>query len=415
MNKFSRNSLSLAVAAHIIGGALLAQPVYAQGESEESEPVIEEIVVTGSHIRRSGYETRSPIQIIDRDQMMAEGASTVIDIAKNLTVNTGSFITQETGGLIGTAQFNVRGLGTGSTLTLINGRRAGKSATADGNGNQFFDVNQLPLMMIERIDVQTDGASATYGSEAVGGVVNIITRKGFDGAEFMVRAEDSSNSAHSFSGALGASSDTSNFTIYGTYYKQDRNSRSDFDWMTDRINPENRFYSSNGGPGNYQMALVDPSSGEYLGGSGSERPDPDCLDSGGVKTATSSRCRANFLDQVSIIPEEERIQVFAEGDIDISDSVKVYGEAHFSNNTIERSQGTSLFDRGLANGRMLIPADHPFNFWVDDGAGQLAYVDPSDWDNSIHTAVPLNVRGRPFGVEEFFSGQFEEDLEFRLN
>jgi iron complex outermembrane receptor protein len=415
MNKFDRTQLSLLVGAPMMICALLLQSAEVLGEPSNTVQEIEEVLVTGSHIRRSGYDGRSPIQVIDRDQMIAEGASTIIDVAKNLTVNTGSFITQETGGLIGTAQFNVRGLGTGSTLTLINGRRAGKSATADGNGNQFFDVNQLPLMMIERMDVQVDGASAIYGSDAVGGVVNIITRKGFEGAEFMVRAEDSTNSAYSISGALGTQSDSARFSMYGTYYKQDRNNRSDFSWLTDRIDPEARFYSSNGGPGNYRLALLDPITGDYLGGSGSEQADVDCLAAGGVKTATSSRCRANFLDQVSIIPEEERIQIFAEGDLDVNDSIKLFAEAHFSNNEINRTQGTSLFDKGLADGRLLVPANHPFNFWVDDGSGGISYIDPASWDNNVHTAVPLNVRGRPFGAEEFFSGPFDEDKEFRLN
>lgn len=393
-----------------------AQDQIANASDEADKPDDNVIVVTGSHIKRSGFEGRAPIQVLNREDIAEQGAGTIVDIAKDLTVNTGSFITQETGGLIGTAQFNVRGLGTGSTLTLINGRRAGKSATADGSGNQFFDINQLPLMVIDRIDVQTDGASATYGSEAVGGVVNIITRKGFDGLELMGRYENSSNSAYSINGALGLSDDRGSFAVYGTYYKQTRNSRTDFDWLTDRIAVENRFFSSNGAPGNYQLAILDPVTGAFQSRTGSEVPDPDCLAAGGVNIAGSSRCRANFVDQVSIIPEESRIQVFAEGDYEISDNVRVYAEASFSHNEINRTQGTSLYDRGLAGGRMLVPADHPFNFWVSDGGNGIMYVDPSQWDNNVNTAVPVAIRGRPFGVEEFYGDSpFNQDLEFRLN
>lgn len=416
---YSRKKWHSRVAALAAGTVLStggSVPVAIAQDGADADAIsFEEIVVTGSHIRRSGYESRAPIQVIGRDAFQQQGAATVIDIAKNLTVNTGSFITQETGSLIGTSQFNVRGLGTGSTLVLINGRRAGKSATADGSGNQFFDVNQLPLMVIDRIDVQTDGASATYGSEAVGGVVNIVTRKGFDGIEMMGRYENSSNSAYSINAAFGQEGERGSFALYGTYYHQTRNSRTDFDWLTDRISVENRFYSSNGMPGNFQLAELDPVTGAYVGASGSEQPDADCLAGGGVTIDGSSRCRSNFVDQVSIIPEESRIQLFGEGSYKISDTVRAYGEMHFSNNEISRTQGTSLFDKGEAGGRMLVPADHPFNFWVSDGAGGITYIDPSQWDNDVHTAVPLSVRGRPFGVEEFFGSDFDQDLEFRLN
>jgi iron complex outermembrane receptor protein len=70
---------------------------------------------------------------------------------------------------------------------LINGRRAGKSPLSDNLGNQFYDLNQLPLSMVKSVDIQTDGASAIYGSEAVAGVVNIVTRKGFEGLEISAR------------------------------------------------------------------------------------------------------------------------------------------------------------------------------------------------------------------------------------
>lgn len=411
-NKVMQSRLAVLAASTMISSGLICVSASAQDEDTITE--FDEIVVTGSHIRRSGYESRAPIQVIDRNAFQQQGASTIVDIARNLTVNTGSFITQETGSLIGTSQFNIRGLGPGSTLVLINGRRAGKSATADGSGNQFFDVNQLPLMVIERIDVQTDGASATYGSEAVGGVVNIVTRKDFDGLEMMGRYENSSNSAYSLNAAFGQEAERGSFALYGTYYNQTRNSRSDFDWLTERVS-DARFLSSNGMPGNFQQAILDLGTGAFAGTSGGENPDPDCIAGGGVTITGSNRCRANFRDQVSIIPEENRVQLFAEGNYNITDAIRAYGEMHFSNNEISRTQGTSLFDRGEAGGRMLVPADHPFNFWVSDGADGITYIDPSQWDNSIHTAVPLRVRGRPFGVEEFFDTDFDQDLEFRLN
>ncbi len=115
------------------------------------------------------------------------GAAQPVDVLQQLSVNSGSEYYNETNNRAGSSQFNVRNLGLGSTLTLINGKRAGIAPVASAGGTDFVDINQFPLAMIERIDVLTNGASATYGSQAVAGVANIITRKGYGlGAMAMV-------------------------------------------------------------------------------------------------------------------------------------------------------------------------------------------------------------------------------------
>lgn len=389
--------------------------VMAQSDTTDEDERIEEVVVTGTHIRRSGYEDRLPIAVVTRSDFIADGAGSMIDIVKFLPVNTGSFLVQETGNLIGTSQLNVRGLGSGSTLTLINGRRAGLSAVADGNGNQFFDINQLPLSMIERIDVQTDGASAIYGSEAVAGVANIITRKGFEGLEITARYEESSNSAYSISMASGAVGENSTVNLYATYYHSTRMNRTDFDWVVDRIDgggdPQlSNLVSGTGAPGSYTMALLDPVTGDYLGTSGSLVPDPDCEAAGGI--LRSGRCRHSFADQVSILPEEDRIQIFAEGEYQISFGVRAYTEMSYSDNRAHRTQGPNLFRNGIAGGSLLVPGDHPFNFFIDDGAGGISYIGPEAWDNNIHTGVALNCTCRPLGIE-FNGWNSEFDREYK--
>jgi iron complex outermembrane receptor protein len=417
MNTFSR--LLQAISRSSVA-AILVLGISQLAIAQESNDAVEEIVVTGSHIKRSGYEDRVPIAVIDRSDFEADGAATVIDIIKFLPVNTGSFLVQETGTLIGTSQMNVRGLGAGSTLTLINGRRAGLSAVADGNGNQFFDLNQLPLSMIERIDVQTDGASAIYGSEAVAGVANIVTRKGFEGLEVSARYEDAANSGYSFSFASGAVGDRSTVNLYGTYYHSTRRDRTHFDWIVDRIDgggdpSQSNLISGTGAPGSYRQAILDPITGEYLGTSGSLVPDPNCEAAGGF--LLSGRCRHSFADQAGILPEENRIQMFAEGEFELNSGARAYTELSFSQNDAERTAGPNLFRNGAAAGDILIPADHPFNFFVDDGAGGINYIDPQNWDNAIHTAVPLRCTCRPLGIE--FNGGpgggSEYDREYRLN
>ncbi len=427
--KNNKNKLALSIKKALFslgGGMVLALPLsFVSAQEPEKQEEVEKIVVTGSLIRGSaGYEENSPIQMVGREDFEMFAADTITDIAKNLTVSGGAEFQNESGTLIGTSQFNIRGLGLGSSLTLINGRRGGVSAVADGGGNQFFDINQLPLAMIKRIDILTDGASATYGSQAVAGVANIITRKGFEGFEIDVKYQESSNDALTFNLATGAKSDKATFNVYATYRTNERNDRDDFGWLKERLGhvgdlSTSKLLSGTGQPGSYQLATADPTTGLLTGSSGSTIPDPDCLEAGGIQrrdeagNVNDSRCRHTFFENVSVIPEMSAFQVFSEGSYFVNDKVELFLEGSFSQNRINRTNGPSLFSEGLAKGgNVLIPADHPFNFWTSDGDDSIQYVDPSQWDNSVHTPVPLRGILRPLGRSFNKSADREFDIDY---
>jgi iron complex outermembrane receptor protein len=392
----------------------ISHPAFAQDATDASSAAddvfIEEVIVTGSLIRRDST-ARAPLEVVDREDFNLQGASNVIDIARNLTVNSGSVLVQDTGTLVGTAQINLRGLGLGSTLTLINGRRAGIAPIADGGGNDFFDVNQLPLAMIERIDFLKDGASTTYGSQAVAGVANIITRKGFEGLELSARYEDSTNDAYSINlAAGGALNDRGHINVYATYYGQARGDRSDYDFLIERLggslqgvdpspSSSGPLTSSTGQPGSYTAAVTDPVTGVISPVSGSTLPDPNCEAAGGI--LVGARCRHDFFDQVSVIQDEERYQVFTEGDYSLTENLTVFWEGHFSRNRVKRTSGPGLFQNGLVEtGAILVPGDHPFNFFVadDTAASGLRYVDPANWDPATDSAVDIVCLCRPLGA-----------------
>ena len=382
---------------------------------EPTNKSVEEIVVTGSNIQRSGYTAISPVQVKNRDEMLAEGAKTITDFAINLPVNIGSEFQTESGDLIGTAQFNLRGLGLGSTLTLINGRRGGISTVADGGGNQFFDINQLPMSMIERVEFLTDGASAVYGSQAVAGVANIITRSNFEGLEFTIDGQSSDGPGvdqHQVGFAFGSSANgPTKVNIFGGYTSRNRADRSDFDFINERVlgngvPTASRTLSAFGAPGTYRAVNADGTAG-----TGGNFPDPDCEAAGGILKAPF--CRFSFADQVSVIPEESRLQLFGEANHELSDTLTVFVESSYSSNKISRTLGPYLFKHGtLKSGRMFIPGSHPFNFFVNNGSG-LEYIGPENWDNTIHTGADLELRGRPFG-EEYNGGRGPADLEIDL-
>ncbi len=380
--------------------------------AQEDDDRVEEIVVTGSHIRRTEFEGRAPIQIVDMEAIALIGATQLVEVLKDITVNAGSQMYGETNNRAGVSQFNIRNLGFGSTLTLVNGRRAGIAAVADDTGTEFLDINQFPLAMIERIEILTDGASATYGSQAVAGVANIITRKGFEGLEISGGYSTASIDAWHIDLAAGSQFEKGGFNVYATYYEQGHNERSEFPWMVDRLigqgNIENsRFLSSTGSPGSYRAATIDPVTNQAVDIPGTAwYPDEDCEAAGGVfridRGGPDDRCRYHFVDQVSVISAEERMQVFTEFDWEVSDNISFYNETSFSNNRIERDSGGGTFNTGQATGGgFTIDGDHPFNFYITDPADPagLIYIGPDLWDPAIHTGAPLRAVARPFGAD----------------
>lgn len=152
------------------------------------EESIEELIVTGSHIR--GVRSASPVFIYTREDIDRTGASTVPQFIQTLPQNFGGGVSESTFGVVpsgnsninGGTGINLRGLGNDSTLVLLNGRRL-----APAGLGTFVDISMIPLSAIERIEVLTDGASAIYGSDAVGGVVNFKMREDYDGAETRLR------------------------------------------------------------------------------------------------------------------------------------------------------------------------------------------------------------------------------------
>jgi len=140
----------------------------------------EVIIVTGSTIARRSLTTPAPLSVLTRDALTAAGRATVGDIIQQLPSQTNGVNAQVNNGGDGSTRVDIRGLGASRTLTLINGRRVVPS----GNGaNSSVDLNTIPLAMIDRVEVLKDGASAVYGSDAIGGVVNVITRSEFTGTE----------------------------------------------------------------------------------------------------------------------------------------------------------------------------------------------------------------------------------------
>ena len=234
--------------ATLIGGAatilLIVGPgsglLYAQDESAE-EDTLEEIVVTGSRIARDTYTSAAPLQTFDIEEIKKLGITSVSELLQKSTVANGQQFNGELNtnsgnsnasespavGGVGSANISLRGLGPERTLILINGRRLGSSGVRGAPSQP--DINLIPLNMVERIEVITEGASSIYGADAVAGVVNVILRNEFEGLEFSgnvtIPADGGEQAEVSF--IAGASSDRAHIVVSANYYKRERLSAGD--------------------------------------------------------------------------------------------------------------------------------------------------------------------------------------------
>lgn len=183
---YSNSKVAKAVRIAMMFGAGAAATISTQAFSaEDGAESVERIEVTGSRIKRTDLEGAIPVTVIDRAAIDFSGQTSVSDLLRNTSFNAaGSFRPQSGSSAQGISQVNLRGLGSERSLILVDGRRLPKSPST-GNSQ---DLNSIPMAAVERIEILSDGASAVYGSDAIAGVVNIITRKDFNGVELRLGA-----------------------------------------------------------------------------------------------------------------------------------------------------------------------------------------------------------------------------------
>jgi iron complex outermembrane receptor protein len=193
-NKVARaiGRIVAAGAVTVAAGTVAAQ---AQEQPAQGQP-IQTVVITGSYIPRIDKETPSPVTTISAADIERSGLTTVADVMRTISAdNSGSLPTAFAGAFAaGAAGLALRGLTVNSTLVLIDGLRAANYALPDDGVRSFVDLNSIPIGTIERVEVLRDGASSVYGADAIGGVVNVILKKQFQGFQFNGQVGESSHS-----------------------------------------------------------------------------------------------------------------------------------------------------------------------------------------------------------------------------
>ncbi|MDH0273233.1 MULTISPECIES: TonB-dependent receptor [unclassified Stenotrophomonas] len=183
-----RTTLASSITHILTGGTLLLVGAVASNsafaQEQEKATNLDRITVTGSNIPRTNTETPSPVQVVTRQEIDRTGKTTLAEYLQTITADGAGSIPKTFGNGFagGGAGISLRGLGAGSTLVLLNGRRMATYGLADDGQKVFTDLSTIPLDAVERVEVLKDGASAIYGSDAIAGVVNIILRSDFQGA-----------------------------------------------------------------------------------------------------------------------------------------------------------------------------------------------------------------------------------------
>jgi len=197
----------------------------------------EVITVTGSLIGRKEVDSPSPISVVDRQRMDDAGITNVGDILQKIPSQGNAINSQNNNGGDGSTRIDLRSLGSARTLVLMNGRRLVPSGLG---ADASVDLGTIPLAMIERVEVLKDGASAIYGSDAIAGVVNIITKSNFNGTEasiYTATTQKGDGTNYDLSFVSGHSSQKGNITFSGGFQNQDPVMAGDRDFASWRLGP----------------------------------------------------------------------------------------------------------------------------------------------------------------------------------
>ncbi len=218
-----------------ISATLISIPVFAE-ETSASE-VVERISVTGSRIKKTEFSNAAPITVIKATDALKAGVRTVSELLQNLSMANGqqfdsSFNSNSGGsnaseapptGGVGSSNIGLRGLGPERTLIMVNGKRLGASGVRGAPSQP--DLGLIPVNMVDRIEVITEGASSIYGADAVAGVINIILKESFDGFEVsggVTGTEQGGGGEKDFSFITGFEGDKAKFSISGSYYEREK-------------------------------------------------------------------------------------------------------------------------------------------------------------------------------------------------
>ncbi|MFP3567814.1 TonB-dependent receptor plug domain-containing protein [Paraburkholderia sp. SIMBA_030] len=326
--------------------------------------------VTGSLIRTSDKVGNTEVQTITPKEIQQSGYTTVADFLRGTSVNSGSSWGQTTmnSSAQGGGGIALRGLSEKYTLVLVDGQRVANYGKAVNFTDTFFDVNSIPLNVIDHIDIVKTGAVSVYGSDAIAGVVNIITKKDFQGLQFdgqLGKAQHPGDAQGNFAvlGGIGdLNGDRFNVTAAASYYRDSGSS------LADRSMTANQDFSQF--PGGLAGPLGPNQQSYWTAPDGSKVALSPCPP-GSVSADGGAECKSNPASQTSLVPSTTRLNAKVRGTFKINDDIQAYADLWVSRNETVQNEGpavlssqTNAFNPLTGSALPLnrtVPATNPYN------------------------------------------------------
>jgi len=383
---------AIVVAAATAAMSSQAQAQQRSGANNQAADDITEVIVTGSRIRRTEAESASPVQAVARQEIERTGAQNIADVLRSIVSadNQGSIPSAFSQGFAtGSSAISLRGLGVNSTLVLVNGRRMATYGLADDGSRTFVDLNSIPLDAVERVEVLKDGGSALYGSDAVGGVVNIILRESYQGATFGGNVGTSykdDGDVYRLAGTFGFGDlESDRFNVFATVEGSrsgaiNQSNRPELGGtnLTHRGYFDNRLGAVNAGlgagvDGNPAFSTSTPyGSVKTVPSDPSDPRRTNILPCPEISPQTGM-CLFDDIDYVEVQPEQERLNIFTRGTFRVTEATQAYAELGWFH-SYTKAVGTpgGINDSGVFNPsdpanpvtpphRPVMPANHPDN------------------------------------------------------
>ncbi len=413
--------LSAAISGILIAaGTISTEIVIAQDTDNE----VEEIIATGTRIVRTDmFDTAGHVVAIDEQQIDALAELNIADVLRSSPLNAFGSSKEMSGNSAGSnATFNLRGLGSHRTLVVVDGMRLPGSPNL---GADAVNINMLPMVAVQRIDILADGASAVYGSDAVTGVVNVVMHKNFEGIEMSMRygdrSEDDGGDA-SFGLLAGAGNDHGNVTFALEYSKRDpifdRDRSYTAPWIVDTDGDgEIHLYTDTDGISYFGRTweIYDPNTGYYELAAAADCPTTDgftgVMGAGAFGLPTQTLCTYAYAEISANRAELEKVNSYVHASYELSGDVELYARGMFSQN--------EAFGRYAPPAAPWEnpPASHPHNpFDLDQMIADGLITDEAElWGYYRWTNIgprDSNTSDTQWDVVLGFKGDFSENVSF---
>jgi iron complex outermembrane receptor protein len=334
-------AIAVATALGMLGQQALAQT------AAEPEQKIQRVEITGSSIKRIDAETALPVQLIRREDIEKSGVTTAAELLSKVSASAAALTDgasfSDISGQRGFNGANLRGIGVSSTLVLLNGRRLANFASPGGNAG--VDLNSIPAAAIARVEVLKDGASAIYGTDAIGGVINFITRADYTGVDLSAYTSKTQHGgagkdSATIAGGFGTLAND-RFNVMGVvdYQKTDSLSATQRSWVGSAYQPDINLDvgSSNTYPANVRRTKANGSAT----GSRLNPAAPNCNPPATIYAPDSfvgsTACLYDYMHDTEIFPESKRASVLGRAQFALDADTTLYAEAlHNQTNTTYR-------------------------------------------------------------------------------